>query len=92
MDGGLGQFKDVRSLWTRIWREIYGEPPPLADDPELLGRILIESLPPLPPYELGRDLRTARPGGQTCDLDSAHPREGGDQGGPLGAKSLTGPG
>jgi hypothetical protein len=54
MDGEFGQFRDVRNLWTRLWREIYGEPPPLADDPQLLSRILVESLPPLPPYELGK--------------------------------------
>ena len=90
MDGGFEQFVDARSLWTRLWCEIYGQPPPLADDPELLGRILVESLPPLLPYELGRPLK------------SAHPRESSDepngvelhafQGGPLGLKSLTGPG
>ena len=68
MDGDFGQFKDVRSLWARLWREIYGQPPPLADDPKLLSRILVESLPPAPPYELGRPLK------------SAHPRESGDPG------------
>jgi hypothetical protein len=58
MDGELDIFKDAKSLWTRLWREIYGEPPPLADDPQLLSRILVESLPPLPPYELGRKVET----------------------------------
>lgn len=50
MDGEFGQSRNVRSLWTRLWREIYGEPPPLADDPELMSRILVESLPLAPPY------------------------------------------
>ena len=54
MDGDFGQSKGVQSLWARLWKEIYGEPPPLADDSQLLIRILVESLPPLPPYELGR--------------------------------------
>jgi hypothetical protein len=54
MDGEFDPFRDAKSLWTRLWREIYGEPPPLADDPQLLSRILVESLPQLPPYELGK--------------------------------------
>ena len=90
MDGGFQQYEDARSLWARIWREIYGQPPPLADDPELLGRILIESLPSLPPYELGRPLKSAPPHeseGESNDVEVQA-----FQGGPLGAKSLTGPG
>jgi len=68
MDGEFEHFKDVRSLWSRLWREIYGEPPPLADDPQLLSRILMESLPPLPPYELGKSPAAS----------AARPRERGD--------------
>ena len=71
MDGETDPFKSAQSLWTRLWREIYGEPPPLADDPDLLSRVLVESLPPLPPYEIGRKLPTGSP-------KSAHPREGKD--------------
>ena len=41
----------MRDLMTRLWREVFGEPPPLADDLELLGKILVESLPPAPPYQ-----------------------------------------
>jgi hypothetical protein len=54
MDGEFDPFRDAKGLWTRLWREIYGEPPPLADDPQLLSRILVESLPQLPPYEIGK--------------------------------------
>jgi hypothetical protein len=54
MDGEFSFFRDAKSLWTRVWREIYGEPPPLADDPDLLSRVLVESLPASPPYELGK--------------------------------------
>ena len=36
---------------TRLWREVFGEPPPLADDPALLTRVLVENLPPAPPYQ-----------------------------------------
>ncbi len=41
----------MRDLLTHLWREVFGEPPPLADDRSLLGRILIENLPPAPPYQ-----------------------------------------
>ncbi len=69
MDGDFGHFKDVQSLWARLWREIYGEPPPLADDPKLLSRILVETLPPLPPYEIGRKIDGSRV--QDPDADEA---------------------
>jgi hypothetical protein len=41
----------VPDFLTRLWREVFGEPPPLADDPQLLSQILVESLPPAPPYQ-----------------------------------------
>ena len=41
----------MRDLMTRLWREVFGEPPPLADDAQLLGQILIENLPAAPPYQ-----------------------------------------
>ncbi len=41
----------MRDLMTRLWREVFGEPPPLADDPRLLGQILVENLPAAPPYQ-----------------------------------------
>ena len=43
----------VQDLLTRLWSEVFGEPPPLADDRQLLGQILVESLPKAPPYEFG---------------------------------------
>ncbi len=43
----------MQDFLTRLWRQVYGEPPPLADDRQLLGQILVESLPKAPPYELG---------------------------------------
>ena len=51
--GGARQRRDcrVQDLIFRLWREVFGEPPPLADDRQLLGRILVESLPPAPPYQ-----------------------------------------
>lgn len=49
----------MRESLSDLWRAIFGEPPPLADDTELLGRILIESLPPAPPYQ-PVDLRAFR--------------------------------
>ena len=41
----------MRDLMTRLWREVFGEPPPLADDARLLGQILVENLPSAPPYQ-----------------------------------------
>lgn len=71
MDGDVAQFRGAQSLWARLWREIYGEPPPLADDHQLLSRILVESLPPLPPYEIGRKVDLARPGDQKSEESDA---------------------
>lgn len=45
---------------AHLWRRLFGEPPPLASDPELMIRILVESLPPAPPYELGQPPRGRR--------------------------------
>ena len=41
----------MRDLMTRLWQEVFGEPPPLADDVRLLSQILVESLPAAPPYQ-----------------------------------------
>ncbi len=48
------QAFSVQDFLTLLWREVFGEPPPLADDRQLLGQILVENLPLLPPYEIGR--------------------------------------
>ena len=69
MDGDFGHFNSVQTLWARLWREVYGEPPPLADDPNLLSRILVETLPPLPPYEIGKPLMRGHPEVE-ADLES----------------------
>ncbi len=63
----------MQDLLTLLWREVFGEPPPLADDRQLLGQILVESLPVLPPYEIGRKVEVrpvaADPG---PDPEAAH--------------------
>jgi hypothetical protein len=38
---------------AELWREVFGQPPPLRDEPELLSRILVQNLPPAPPYRPG---------------------------------------
>ena len=73
---GSGQLQVVKQLWIQLWREIFGEPPPLADDSELLCRVLLESLPLAPPYEPG----PPRPALRDNISPSAHPRECGDPG------------
>ena len=49
--GGSAVGLDVRDLLTRLWRDVFGELPPLADDSRLLSRILVENLPQAPPYQ-----------------------------------------
>jgi len=49
--GNPEQVSRVQDFVARLWREVFGEPPPLADDRRLLGQILVESLPPAPPYQ-----------------------------------------
>ncbi len=41
----------MSDAWSRLWSEVFGEPPPLAGDTALLARILIENLPNAPPYQ-----------------------------------------
>ena len=67
--GSLRQAFGVQDLLTLLWREVFGEPPPLADDRQLLGQILVESLPPAPPYEFGRKVSAAPP--STSDASPA---------------------
>jgi hypothetical protein len=43
---------DERKAWTDLWIAVFGEPPPVAPDPKLAAPILIEHLPPAPPYEV----------------------------------------
>ncbi len=59
---------------THLWREVFGEPPPLADDLHLLGQILVENLPPAPPYQ-PVDLRVL---GRRAEAAKASP-EGSDE-------------
>ena len=70
------QASRVRDFLTQLWHEVFGEPPPLADDRQLLSRILVESLPPAPPYQ-PVDLRafTRKPPPAALDDDD----EGEDQ-------------
>lgn len=42
---------EERQAWNELWEAVFGEPPPIASDAELTGRILVEYLPTLPPYE-----------------------------------------
>ena len=41
----------MQDFLTSLWRDVFGEPPPLADDSRLLTQILVENLPPAPPYQ-----------------------------------------
>jgi len=43
---------EERQAWNELWEAVFGEPPPIAVDSEMTARILVEHLPPPPPYEL----------------------------------------
>lgn len=54
---------DASDEWSCLWRELFGEPPPIRSDVGLLAEILIAVLPPAPPYSPGVD----PPGDGACD-------------------------
>ena len=68
------QAKRVRDFLTQLWHEVFGEPPPLADDRQLLGQILVENLPPAPPYQ-PVDLRAFTRRAWHAEPDEAGPED-----------------
>jgi hypothetical protein len=43
-----------------LWREVFGEPPPINAEPSMLSEILVRHLPPAPPYIDGEDAAADR--------------------------------
>ena len=43
----------MSDAWSRLWTQVFGQPPPVTGDAALMARILIESLPYAPPYQPG---------------------------------------
>lgn len=43
---------EERQAWIALWAAVFGEPPPVEPDREPTSRILVEHLPPTPPYEI----------------------------------------
>ena len=43
---------EERQAWIELWTAVFGEPPAIEADSDLTARILIEHLPPAPPYDL----------------------------------------
>jgi hypothetical protein len=41
---------EQRKAWIDLWTAVFGEPPPVEPDPDLAAPILVEHLPPAPPY------------------------------------------
>ena len=41
----------MSDAWSRLWSEVFGQPPPVTGDASLMARILIQSLPNAPPYQ-----------------------------------------
>lgn len=33
-----------------LWRQVFGQPPPVVGAPSLLSKVLVQNLPPAPPY------------------------------------------
>jgi hypothetical protein len=50
----FGPPPEAEDELAALWIQVFGEPPPLVGAPRLLTRVLVQSLPPAPPYELGR--------------------------------------
>jgi hypothetical protein len=51
MGRGAGLF--LNSSIVRIWRQVFGEPPAIVAPNALIISILVENLPPAPPYRPG---------------------------------------
>jgi hypothetical protein len=49
-EGSLSVQYEQRKAWIDLWTAVFGEPPPVEPDPELAAPILVEHLPPAPPY------------------------------------------
>ncbi len=63
-----------------LWREMFGEPPPITADAETLSRVLVRYMTPAPPYRPQPAPKPDRAklydrNGQSCDCtDSFHAR------------------
>ncbi|MET3668059.1 hypothetical protein [Caulobacter sp. 1776] len=42
---------EERQAWSELWEALFGEPPSIEADAALTARILVDCLPPAPPYE-----------------------------------------
>jgi hypothetical protein len=49
----FGSASEAEDELASLWREVFGQPPPVIGAPRLLSRVLIQSLPLAPPYEPG---------------------------------------
>ncbi len=43
---------DERQAWIALWEAVFGEPPPIQAEADVMAKILIEHLPLAPPYEI----------------------------------------
>ncbi len=43
---------DERQAWIDLWAAVFGEPPPILSDADMAAKVLVEYLPPAPPYGL----------------------------------------
>jgi hypothetical protein len=46
----FGLPPEAEARLTDLWQEVFGQPPPVTGAPELLSRVLVQNLPPTPPY------------------------------------------
>lgn len=43
---------EERQAWIELWEAVFGEPPPIEAASDITARILVQHLPPAPPYEI----------------------------------------
>lgn len=43
---------DERQAWSVLWEAVFGEPPPIQAEANVMARVLVEHLSPAPPYEI----------------------------------------
>src|SRR5215469_7554648 len=79
----FGPTAEAEEELASLWREVFGQPPPVIGAPRLLARVLIQNLPPAPPYrpagpEAPVELRsfTALTSSKPADHAGASPQRG----------------
>lgn len=43
---------DELQAWSVLWEAVFGEPPPIRAEAEMISQVLVEHLPPATPYAI----------------------------------------